>query len=91
MYIRLVGCSGEWTDYSYGTSPHHVQGCVFTLRAPYSTWKQVISGDLHPVKGIVQGKVSLSGHLPEVLKWTPSIMILAEVASRLDTVFVDER
>jgi putative sterol carrier protein len=91
LYLRLDGDDGRWTEVGFGRHPGLVEGTVFTIRAPYLRWKQVIRQELDPVKGVLQGKLVLRGHLPVVLRWIRAIRILAKLAGRVETSFVDER
>jgi putative sterol carrier protein len=90
MYLRLEGAGGTWERVAYGLDAALADGCEVTLLAPYRRWKQVIRQDLDPVKGVLQGKLRLVGHLPTVLEWIRAFAVLAELAGRLETVFVDE-
>lgn len=90
LYLRLDGRDGTWTGHAFGRSPRLVEETVFTIRAPYRRWKQVVRQELHPIKGLLQGKLVLRGHLPVVLRWLRSITILAELAGTVETRFADE-
>jgi putative sterol carrier protein len=62
----------------------------FVIRAPYSRWKDVIRGDLEPVKGLVQGKLRVRGDLPKILRYTKGTQELAYIAGQVDTTFSDD-
>ena len=62
----------------------------FTVRAPYSRWKDVILGDLEPIKGLVQGKLRVRGDLPKILRYVKGTQELAYIAGQVDTTFPDE-
>jgi putative sterol carrier protein len=62
----------------------------FVVRAPYSRWKDVIRGDLEPVKGLVQGKLRVRGDLPKILRYVKGTQELAHIAGQVDTTFPDE-
>ena len=62
----------------------------FVVRAPYSRWKDVILGDLEPVKGLVQGKLRVRGDLPKILRYTKGTQELALLTSEVETTFPDE-
>ena len=62
----------------------------FVVRAPYSRWKDVIQGDLEPIKGLVQGKLRVRGDLPKILRYVKGTQELAYIAGRVDTTFPDE-
>ena len=90
LYVRLEGRHGKWLGHAYGTDSALMDEAVFVLRAPYQRWKELIRQELHPIKGVLLGKIRIQGHLPLILRWTKSIAILAELAGRLETAFVDE-
>ena len=62
----------------------------FAVRAPYSRWKDVIQGDLEPIKGLVQGKLRVRGDLPKILRYVKGTQELAYIAGQVDTTFPDE-
>jgi putative sterol carrier protein len=90
LYMRLEGRNGKWLGHAFGNSSVIVENTVFVLRAPYARWKELVRQDLHPVKGVLQGRIRIQGHLPVILRWIASIGILARLAGELDTEFVDE-
>jgi putative sterol carrier protein len=73
-----------------GRQSASLDGALFVLRAPYGRWKDVIRQELDPLKGVLQGKITIRGHLPVILEWTKPILVLVELAGRIDTAFVDE-
>ena len=90
IYVRLDGRNCKLVGYEFGTQRAQAEETIFALRAPYPRWKQIVKQELNPVKGLVQGKIAIEGHLPVVLTWTKSILVLAELAGRIETAFVDE-
>ena len=62
----------------------------FAVRAPYSRWKDVIHGDLEPIKALVQGKLRVRGDLPKILRYVKATQELAYIAGQVDTTFPDE-
>ena len=91
LYLRLVGRDGCWYENILAADAGLVDGSVFTIRGPYSAWKSVICQQLHPVRGVVQGRLRLRGQLSSFLRWSRALVIMTELAGRLDTVFVDEQ
>ena len=63
----------------------------FIIRAPYSRWKQVITGQLDPVKGMLQGKLKLKGNLPAIIRHVKAANELVAIAGTVPTEFIDER
>jgi putative sterol carrier protein len=90
VYLRLSGESGKWVSHELGRSDTLLEGALFVLQASYARWKALIRQELHPIKALLQGKIRIRGHLPEFLKWTRSVMILAELAGQVETEFLDE-
>lgn len=90
LYLRLDGREGKWLGHELGTSPAVVESAVFTLRAPYWRWKQLVGQDLNPLKAVLQGKLRVSGHAPAILRRVSSLTILMRLAGELETTFVDE-
>jgi putative sterol carrier protein len=62
----------------------------FAIRAPFSRWKDVILGDLEPVKGLTQGKLRVRGDLPKILRYVRATQELAYIAGEVDTTFPDD-
>ena len=90
IYVRLDGRNGKLVGYEFGTQEARAEETIFALRAPYPRWKEIVRQELNPIKGLVQGKIGVDGHVPIVLTWTKSILVLAELAGRIETEFVDE-
>jgi putative sterol carrier protein len=61
------------------------------IRAPYSRWKDVVRGDLDPVKGMMQGKLKLKGDLPTIVRYVKAANELVNLAQTVPTEFVDEQ
>jgi putative sterol carrier protein len=91
LYLRLAGRDGHWDEHILATDAGLVDDAIFTIRGPYVTWKSVIRQQLHPVRGIVQGRLRLRGQLSSFLRWSRALVIMTELAGRIDTVFVDEQ
>ena len=87
-----------WLDLWHGSCRGHrydvpqVEGekARFVIRAPYTRWKQVIKKELDPVRGMMQGKLKLSGDLPTIVRYVRAANELVNVASQVPTQFVDE-
>ena len=91
LYLRLAGRDGCWYESTLSRDAGVVHGTVFTIRAPYQAWKSVLRQQLHPVVGVVQGRLRLRGQLSSFLRWAHAMVIMTELAGRLDTTFVDEQ
>jgi putative sterol carrier protein len=90
VYLRLEGRDGRWTAFELGRSALLVDGARFVVRGPYARWKALILQELHPIKALLQGKLRIDGYLPEILRWTRAIIVLAALAGEIETEFVDE-
>jgi putative sterol carrier protein len=66
------------------------EAAAFVVRAPYSRWKDVIRGDLEPVKGLMQGKLKVRGDLQKILRYVKAVQELAQLTRRVETTFPDE-
>lgn len=62
----------------------------FVIRAPYSRWKQVLEGELDPIKGMMQGKLRLKGDLPTIVRHVKAANELVGLAGEIPTDFPDE-
>ncbi len=67
------------------------EAAEFLIRAPYSRWKDVVLGDLEPIKALMQGKLRVRGDLPKILRYVKGTRELAHLTSLVDTSFPDER
>jgi putative sterol carrier protein len=63
---------------------------AYTLTAPYTRWKDVVLGDLDPIKGMMQGKLRVRGDLPRIVREVRSASELVRLTGDVDTVFPDE-
>lgn len=91
LYLRLTGKDGCWHEHALAADDRLVADTVFTIRAPYKEWKSVVRQELHPVAGMVQGRLRLRGQLSAFLRWAHALVIMTRLAGRLDTTFVDEQ
>jgi putative sterol carrier protein len=62
----------------------------FVIRAPYSRWKEVLRGDLDPVKGMMQGKLRLQGDLATIVRHVRAANELVHLTMEVPTQFLDE-
>ena len=60
------------------------------IRAPYSRWKDVLRGDLDPIKGMMQGKLKLRGDLPTIVRYVKAANELVSLTMAVPTEFPDE-
>ncbi len=63
----------------------------YVIRAPYTRWKQVLAGDLDPIKGMMQGKLKLQGDLPTIIRYVRAANELVHLTMGVPTEFLDEQ
>jgi putative sterol carrier protein len=62
----------------------------YILRAPYTRWKEVVRGDLDPVRGMAQGKLRVQGDLATIVRYVNAANVLVQLTGEIDTAFPDE-
>jgi putative sterol carrier protein len=65
--------------------------CQYVIRAPYSRWKDVLHGDLDPVKGMMQGKLKVQGDLATIVRYVRAANELVHLTGAVPTEFLDEQ
>lgn len=61
----------------------------YIIRAPYTRWKEVLAGDLDPVKGMMQGKLRLEGDLPTIVRYVRAASELVDLTTTIPTEYLD--
>jgi putative sterol carrier protein len=89
-YAVLDLWHGECREAGFVTAAEAEQ-TPFLIRAPYSRWKQVLRGQLDPIKGMMQGKLRLRGDLPTIVRHVKAAKELVHIATEIPTDFPDER
>ncbi|HEX9775423.1 MAG TPA: SCP2 sterol-binding domain-containing protein [Actinomycetota bacterium] len=82
---------GKCRGARYGIPEDEGGKAAYIIRAPYSRWKEVLTKELDPIKGMMQGKLKLKGDLPTIVRYVKAANELVNVASTVDTQFVDEQ
>ena len=62
---------------------------AYILRAPYSRWKEVVTGELDPIKAMMQGKLKVQGDLPTIVRQVRAANELVELTQQIATEFPD--
>jgi putative sterol carrier protein len=96
--IGLKANTGIWLDVHQGECRHcklvdgdEANKAPFVILAEYARWKQVIHGELEPIKGMMQGKLKLTrGQLPIIVKFVAAAKELVESTQKVPTKFLDE-
>ena len=60
----------------------------YEIRAPYSRWREVVKGDLDPVKGMMQGKLKVRGDLPNIVRHVRAANELVHLTTLVPTEFI---
>jgi putative sterol carrier protein len=66
-------------------------GAAYEIRAPYSRWREVVLGDLDPVKGMMQGKLKVRGDLPNIVRHVRAANELVHLTTLVPTEFMGNR
>ena len=67
------------------------EAAAYTIAAPFSRWKDVVGGDLDPIKGMMQGKLRVRGDLPTIERYVKAANELVRLTGLVETEFQDER
>ena len=70
--------------------PEQCAASRYVIRAPYTRWKEVVRGDLDPVRGMMQGKLKVQGDLPTIVRYVNAANVLVQLTGEVETVFPDE-
>lgn len=62
----------------------------FVISATYRRWKDVVRGDLDPVRAMMQGKLRVRGDLPKILRYVQAAHELVVICGLVPTRFPDE-
>jgi putative sterol carrier protein len=63
---------------------------AYVLAAPYTRWKDVVLGDLDPIRAMMQGKLRVRGDLPTIVRQVRSANELVRLTGEVPTEFPDE-
>ncbi|MGH2705600.1 MAG: SCP2 sterol-binding domain-containing protein [Actinomycetota bacterium] len=90
VYAWLDLWHGKCREVRYDVEAEEGERAKFLIRAPYRRWKQVIRGELDPIKGMMQGKLKLKGDLSTIVRFINAAHELVNLAGRVPTQFGDE-
>lgn len=89
MILDVEGGRCRGTKYLAGMEAVEKESPAFVIVAPYARWKEVINGEVDPIKAMMQGKLKLTkGHLPTMLRFVESSRQLVTSAQKVPTEFV---
>ncbi|HWC71856.1 MAG TPA: SCP2 sterol-binding domain-containing protein [Actinomycetota bacterium] len=72
------------------TSPEAGADAEFAISAAYRRWKDVVRGELDPVRAMMQGKLRVRGDLPKILRYVQAAQELVVICGTVPTTFPDE-
>ena len=81
---------GKCRDYKYDLSPEEGEKARFVIQAPYSRWKEVVTQELDPIKGMMAGKLKLKGDIFTMIRHVKAAKAIVNVAGTVETEFIDE-
>ena len=70
--------------------PDRGSRAAYLLSAPYTRWKDIVQGDLDPIKGMMQGKLKVRGDLPTIVRYVRAANELVRLTGEVETTFPDE-
>ena len=62
---------------------------AYGITAPYTRWRDVLLGDLDPIKGMMQGKLKVRGDLPAIVRQVRAATELVRLTGEVPTAFPD--
>ena len=71
-------------------APDEGAAAAFVISATYRRWKDVVRGELDPVRAMMQGKLRVRGDLPKILRYVQAAHELVVVCGAVPTRFPDE-
>ena len=89
LVARLDLWHGECRD-ARMISEQEAEETPYAIRAPYSRWREVLDGELDPVKGMVQGKLKLRGDLAEIIRHVRAAQELVRLTTLVPTEYLGE-
>jgi len=80
---------GACRGVQYATDTVALASTPFIIEASYAQWKSVISGQIDPIKAMLQGQLRLTkGHLPTIIRDVEGSKQLVLSASTIETQFL---
>ena len=71
-------------------TPDEADRATFTISAPYSRWKEVVQGKLDPIRGMLQGKLKVTGDLHTLAHEVDAAKALVSLAGGVTSDFPDD-
>jgi putative sterol carrier protein len=61
----------------------------FTIRGPFSTWRQVIEGKLDPIQGMMTRRLKLEGNMMKIMRYPKAAKEIVDCCTFVPTDFGD--
>jgi putative sterol carrier protein len=97
--VSLINTSDEYREaaadwegdiaFLVEAEPDRGREAAYILRAPYSRWREVVTGELDPIKAMMQGKLKVQGDLPTIVRQVRAANELVELTQQIPTEFPD--
>jgi putative sterol carrier protein len=84
LYINLQ--HGKASDARQLSRPDE-QKALFTISAPFTTWRRVYEGRLDALQGIFSGKLKMLGSMAQIQRNPKATYALVKVVRQIDTDF----
>lgn len=57
----------------------------FIIRAPFSTWRRVIEGELDPIQGMMTRKLKLQGNMMKIMRYPKAAQEIVACCAKVPT------
>ncbi len=71
-------------------TPDEGAAARYIIRAPYSRWREVVTGRSDPIRAMLQGKLRLEGDLPSIVRHAAAAAELVRCCEQVETTFPGE-
>lgn len=91
MGMLLDVHAGRCREATYGEAEPLTDRASFVIETGLDRWKEVIRGEIDPIKAMMQGQLKLKkGHLPTIIKYVQSSRQLVVSAKDVPTRFSED-
>ncbi|MBW1989355.1 MAG: SCP2 sterol-binding domain-containing protein [Deltaproteobacteria bacterium] len=80
---------GEIREFCIMESPDEKE-TEFQVSGPYSTWKEIVKGNLDPMQAIMKGKLKVRGSMAKLLKEVKASQAMLKSLKNIPTRYLDE-
>ncbi len=86
VYLYLALEDGSCEE-AYATDDPDREEWGFAFRGGAADWKRLMTGDLGPVEGMMDGTFDLDGDMQKIMQYSQAAVVMTELASDVDTEF----